>query len=92
MDEQQVDIVGLQLAQALVDAAGGFLLAGVRYPYLCREEQFLAFQSAAFPGAAHALFVLIGLGGIYQPIANAQRIGHTALTLFGRDEEHPVAQ
>lgn len=39
MDEQQVDVVGLQLAQALVNAAGGTLFAGVADPHLGDEEE-----------------------------------------------------
>ena len=43
VDEQQVDVVGLELAQALVNALGGFLFAGVRDPHLGDEEEVFAF-------------------------------------------------
>ena len=42
MDQQQVDVLRLQLAQALVDALVGALLASVRDPHLRHEEQVFA--------------------------------------------------
>lgn len=48
MDEQQVDVVGLQLAQALVNAAGGTLLAGVADPHLGDEEEMCCFFMFVF--------------------------------------------
>lgn len=41
---------------------------------------------------AHSLFVLIGLGCVYEPIAHAQCIAYATLTLIGSNEKHSVAQ
>ena len=92
MDEQKVDIIGLQAAQALVDALGGFFFAGIRNPHFCHEEQVLTLQSTLAPGIAHALFVLISLCRIYQPITHTQRITYATFTLVRAHQKHSVAQ
>ena len=92
MDEQQVDIIGLQPAQAFVNTLGGFFFAGIRNPHFCHEEQVLALQSTLAPGIAHALFVLISLGCVYQAITHTQRIAYATFTLVRAHQKHSVAQ
>ena len=92
MDEQQVDVIRLQLAQALVDALGCLFLSVVRNPHLCHEEKLLAFQATFAPGVTHALFVGIRLCRVYQPVADAQRIADTTLALGGRHLKDAVTQ
>ena len=92
MNEQQVDVVGLQLAQALVDALGGFFLAIVRNPDLRHEKQILAFHPTLAPRIAHAFLVLVGLCRVYQSIAHAQSICHATFTLVRANQKHAVAQ
>ena len=82
MNEQQVDILRLQLAQALVDALGGLFLASIGYPHLRHEEQVFAPDATLTPGIAHAFFIEIGLSRINQTIANAQRITYATFTLL----------
>ena len=92
MDEQQVDILRLQLAQALVDALGSLFFTGIRYPYLRHEEQVFALDATLAPGIANALLILVGLRRVNQSIAHTQRITHTTLTLVRTYEKHAVAQ
>ena len=92
MDQQQVDVLRLQLAQALVDALVGFLLACVRDPHLRHEEQVFALDSTLAPSRAHTLLVLVSLRRIDEPVAHVQRIRHASFTLVRTYLKHAVAQ
>ena len=92
VDEQQVDVAGLQLAQALQDAGVGFLLARVAYPHLGHDEQLLARHATLPQGLAHALLVVVRLGGVYQPVACLDGVEHAPLTLRRVYLIHAVAQ
>ena len=92
MDEQQVDVVGLQLAQALVDALCSLLLSCIRDPHLRHEKDVLTLHSALRDGSAHALFVIVGLRRIDEPIAHFKCIRHTLLRLLRRHQKYAIAQ
>ena len=92
MDEQQVDVVSLQLAQAFVDAPGCFLLAGVANPHFRHQENVLAPDTALGNGGTHSLFVLIGLCRVNQPVAHFERIAYTALSLLWWHQKNTIAQ
>ena len=92
MNEQQVDVVGLHFAQALVDATCGFFLAGVSNPHLGGEEQLVACNAALLDGFAHAFLVIISLSRIDQPVTDAQCIGHAALAFLRAHQENTVTQ
>ena len=92
MDEQQVDILRLQLTQALVDTLGCLLFTGIGYPNFRHQEQILALQSTLAPSVTNAFLILIGLCRIYQSVAYAQSIRHATLTLIRAHEKHAVAQ
>jgi len=92
MDEQQVDVVGFQLAQALVDACRRLLLAGIRNPYFRHQENILPGDTALADGVPHAFFVEICLRRVNQAITYVQCIAHAALAFLRGDLEHPVAQ
>ena len=92
MDQQQVDVLRLQLTQALLDALIGFLLASVRNPHLRHEEQVFALDAALAPSIAHALFVSVSLSRIDEPVAHVQRIRHATFTLVRAHLKHAVAQ
>ena len=89
MDEQQVDVVGLQFAQALVDASCGLLLTGIRYPHLCHKEDVVALHIALRDGNAHALLVIVGLCRIDEPIAHLECICHTLFRLLWWHQNTP---
>ena len=92
MNEQHVDVISLQLAQALIDALGCLFLTVVRNPDLCHEEQVFALQSALSPGITNALLILVGLCRINQAIAHTQSIAHATFTFVRAYQKHPVAQ
>ena len=92
MDEQQVDVVGPELAQALVDACRRFLLAGIRNPYFRHQEDVLSGNPALADGVSHSLFVEVGLRRVNQAIAHAQGIADAPFAFLRGDLEHPVAQ
>ena len=69
MDEQQVDILRLQLAQALINALGSLFLTSIGYPDLCYKEQIFALDATFAPSIANALLILVGLCRINQAIA-----------------------
>ena len=75
---------GTQLAERFVDAAGGLFLSGIGNPDFRRKEQFVAGYIAFGDRCAHALFVIISLRCIYQPITCADGIEHATFAFFGR--------
>ena len=85
MHQQQVDIVGAQFAQAIIDAYCRTLLAGVADPHLGGDEQLVARDAALLDGSAHTLFILIVLGGVDTAVAHLDGFQHAALA-FGRGE------
>lgn len=82
VEEHQVDVVGLQFAQTLVDALHGLSVAIVGRPDLGNEEKIITTDAALLPCAAHGFLVEISLRSIYHPIAHAERIQHATLTLI----------
>ena len=90
VDEQQVDVVSLELAQALVDRGLCLLIPGVGYPHLCHKEQFPARDAAFLHRTAHAFLVEVSLRRVYHPVAHAQGIRYAALTLPGSHLIHAI--
>ena len=92
VDKQQVDVVGAQLAERFIDATGGFFLSGIGNPYFRREEQFAARHTAFGDRCAHALFIVIRLRRVNQPITCADGIKYATLALFERYLKHSISQ
>ena len=90
VQQHEVEILGLHLAQALVNRSLGLFVTVVRKPYLRDEEQVFAPQAALLPGIAHTFLVLVSLCCVYHSIAHAQRIAYATFTLFGRHLKHSV--
>ena len=90
--QQEVDVVGAESFQTLVDRSGRFALAGVADPHFGGEKQVLARHAAAANAFAHATFVAIGLRRVDEPVAHFNGIGHTAGRLLIVDLKHAVAQ
>ena len=74
VDEQQVDVVGLQFAEGFVDGSLCLLIPGVGYPHLCHKKQFLARNAALLHRTAHAFLVVVSLRRVYHTVAHAQGI------------------
>lgn len=92
VDEQQVEIVGLQLAHRLFDGRLGLFITRVRDPHLGRQEKLLARKAALLQRRAHALFIVIGLRGVDAAVADADGVEHAALRVLGRRLVDAVAQ
>ena len=82
VEEHQVDVVGLQFAQTLIDALHSLSVAIVGRPDLGNEENLITIHAAFLPCVAHGFLVEISLRSIYHPIAHAESIQHTTLTLI----------
>ena len=82
MHQQQVNIVGLQFAQRLIDAPCGLFIAGVADPHLGGDEQLVARNAALLDGCAHTFFILVVLGCVDAAVANLDGVQYTALA-FG---------
>ena len=90
MDQEQVDVVGAQAAQGVIDGARGGLVPGVGDPDLGGQEDVLSRQAGGGDGGAHPLLVAIGLGGVDVPVADLEGLEHCALGLLGRGLEDAV--
>ena len=85
VQQHQVDVVGLQAAQALVDGGFGLFVTVVGDPHFRHEENLSAVDAAAAHGVAHALFVMVSLRRVNHAVADAQRIRNATLALGGRN-------
>ena len=90
MDEQQVDVVGLQLAQALVDACRSLLLTCIGNPHFRHQEDVLPGNPALADGISYPFFVEICLRRVNQAITYVQCIAHAPLAFLRGDLEHTV--
>ena len=79
VDQKQVDVVGLQLPEALVDGGGSLFLAVVADPDLRHKEYLLAGNAGLCDGIAHAFLVEVGLGRIDETVTDRQRVVLIAL-------------
>ena len=69
VDQQQVDVGGVQTGQGLVHCVGLLIEAG---PQLGFQENLLPLQAGLLHGSANGLFVYIGVGGVDQAVAVLQ--------------------
>ena len=76
MDEVQVEIVQIETPKGGVDRLVGGLLAGVLDLQLGGDEQIRSVDAAARDGAADRLHVAGGRGGVEEPVAGSERVGH----------------
>ena len=85
MQEHQVDVVRLQLAQAFVDRGFRFLVAVVGNPYFRYKENLLAVYSAFADSIANTFLVVVSLRRVNHAITHAEGIAHATLALGGRN-------
>ena len=84
VQKHQVDVVGLQAAQALVNGGFGLFVTIVGNPDFRHEENFPAVDAAAAHGVAYALLVVVSLRRVDHAVADAQDIRNATLALGGR--------
>ena len=85
MQEKQINVVSIQAAQRIVH--GSFALVD-RGPQLGDKIDVLAFHAAGFHGPARCFFILVGIGGIYQPNAIPERAFNGSLRFSGCKGKH----
>ena len=84
VNEQQVDVVGLQFAQRFVNACLCPLVSGIGNPHLRHDEQFFAGYAAITDSVAYVLLVAVSLCRVNHPVAHADGIPHAPLALRRR--------
>ena len=72
MDKEEVDVVGAQLLERILNGGLGLLIAGVGYPYLACDKNILASYAAVGNSLADGGLVLVGLGRIEETIAHVK--------------------
>ena len=92
VEQHEVDVVGAERAQALVDRGGGPLVVHVGDPDLRGHEDLVAGHVALRDGGSHAGFVSVGLRGVDEAVARGERLGHAALGVLGRRLVHAEAE
>lgn len=79
MDEQQVDIVGLQPGQRFFDALPGQLIASPRLAQFRRNEDILPTKAAFGHSLADDGFVIVHVGRIDETVADGQGLPDSLL-------------
>ena len=92
VDEEQVQVIRPEPAQGRLNGRPGLLIARVGDPDLGGEEELLPGQAALRQGLAHALLVVVGLGGVDGPVAHVDGLPHAAAGILRRRLIDPVAQ
>ena len=78
MDQQQVDVGGIQSGKSLVHRVGLLIEAGPQFGF---EENLLPLQARLLHSAANGLFIHIGVGGVDQAVAVLQSGNHRGFRL-----------
>ncbi|MCY1452321.1 hypothetical protein D9M71_692320 [compost metagenome] len=76
MDQGQVQAVGLQFVQALLQAVDQAILGEVGDPDLAGDEQVFAGNPAGGDGLADVGFVFVDLRGVDDPVTQFQGVAH----------------
>ena len=92
VDQQQVQVIGLQLAQGFLNGSLGLFVTGVGDPHLRGQEELLAGQAARGQRFAHAFLVAVGLGRVDAAVAHVDGVQHAALGVLRRGLVDAVAQ
>ena len=82
MNEQQIDVIGIQFAQTFFNAGSRFCLTCMANPHLSNQEKLLTCDATLAPCTTNTLLIAIGLRRIYQAIAHFQRIAYAAFALI----------
>ena len=92
VNEQQVDVVRAQLFQRRVDGRLCPFIACVGDPYLRRQKELVARNSALLDRAADRFFVVVCLCRVDRAIADRDRVKHAPLALLVADLIDAVAE
>ena len=89
--QHQVDVIRLQLAQALVYGSLRLFIAVVGNPHFRDQKNLFAVDTAFLHGIAYTLFVVIGLRRVNHPITDFQGIAYAVFALGRRNLIDTVA-
>ena len=92
MDEQQVDIIGSQLLERLLNRCLCLFVTGIGNPNLGGEKQLAAGNAAFLQGPAHRFLVAIGLGGINGAVSHLYGIQNAPFAFAVFYLIDPIAQ
>ena len=92
MNEQQIQIIGTQLAHGLCDGRLGLFIACIGDPDLGGQEKFLPGKSAFYQRRTDAFLVIVRLRRVDAAVAHLDGVQHTALGVLRRRLIHAVAQ
>ena len=92
VDEQQIEIIGAQLAHGFLNGGLRFFIACVCDPDLGGQEKFLAGQTGLCQRFANTLLVVIRLRRINAAIAHVDGVQHAASGILRRGLIHAIAQ
>ena len=84
MDQQKVDVIGVQTLQGLVHRVGLLIEAG---PQLGLQENVLTIHAGLLHGPAHRLLVHIGIGGVNETVTALKGAEDGGLRLVGGQQE-----
>ena len=90
MNEQEVNVVGAQLAQAFVNGGRGTLLTIVTHPHLGDNKQLVASNARLGNRIAHSLLVVVCLCRVDETITHRKGVTHTALGLLRWHLKHAI--
>ena len=92
VDQHEVDVVGSQSRQGLLNGTERMTFAVIRAPHLVDQEDLVARDATVRYGNAHALLVAVGLRRVDHAVPRIERGGDAALRLGVVDPENAVAQ
>ena len=85
VQEHQIDVVRLQLAQALINREFRFLVTIVGNPHFRDKKNLFAVDTAFSDCIAYTFFIVVGLCRVNHTIAYTKGIAYTTLALGGRN-------
>ncbi len=92
MEQQQIDVVGLELPERDFDGLERLFVAVVFQPDLGGDEQLLSVDAAGLDAVAHLGLVEVGLCGVYVAVAGFDGVGDAARGVVLGDLEDAEAE
>jgi len=92
VDQEQVDVIGAQCLQAVVERPARVVREVVRVAQLGGEEDLAAGHAGLGDRLADFLLVPVRLRGVDMPVADLQGGAHGRGGLARRDQEHPETE
>ena len=91
VQEQQVQVVGVQTTQRGVDGLAALLIAVILREQFGGDEELTTVDAAALDDAADSLLVEVGVGRVDMAVAGVDGLGQMGLDLGRTHQKHAVA-